>query len=346
MLPLLLGVVLVAGMAPGPILIGFAVTYISMGLIYRLPVAVQPMKAIAAMLIAGAMPVNTVILTGILVGVTLVVLGLTGIVDKLDRLVPRSVLTGLRLGLGLTLGWIAIGLIGGYWLLGLGAAGLLLLSAGRRVPAALLLLVCAMLFGPSLTESLADNVAAGTILERVSFLQAVTEFALPQLALTLTNAVLVTSLVAGDLFGERAAHVTPRRLSLTSGYANLLLTPFGALPMCHGAGGLVAHHQLGARTGAAPIMVGLLLALLALPFVPATELLSRIPTPVLGAFLLFAAVELAKDKRLITSRPSCHPVIAATAAGTVFFDPFIGLVAGTLAELVRRAVLKRLARRT
>src|SRR3546814_13888001 len=52
--------------------------------------------------------------------------------------------------------------------------------------------------------------------------------ALPQLSLTFANAVLLTALVAGDYFGARAAHVTPRRLSITSGLANLLLTPLGA----------------------------------------------------------------------------------------------------------------------
>src|SRR3546814_2047847 len=78
--------------------------------------------------------------------------------------------------------------------------------------------------------------------------------ALPQLSLTFANAVLLTALVAGDYFGARAAHVTPRRLSITSGLANLLLTPLGALPMCHGAGGLAAHHRFGARSGTAPLV--------------------------------------------------------------------------------------------
>src|SRR3546814_5461336 len=55
-------------------------------------------------------------------------------------------------------------------------------------------------------------------------------FVLPQLSLTFTNAVLLTALLAGDYFGERAAHVTPKRLAVTSGLANLLLTPLGALP--------------------------------------------------------------------------------------------------------------------
>lgn len=79
---------------------------------------------------------------------------------------------------------------------------------------------------------------------------------LPQVALTLTNAVVLTALVADDLFGPAAAHVTPRRLCLTSGLLNCVLTLFSALPICHGAGGVAAHHAFGARSGAAPLMIG------------------------------------------------------------------------------------------
>ena len=77
---------------------------------------------------------------------------------------------------------------------------------------------------------------------------ALANLVLPQLALTFTNAILLTALIAGDHFREQAAHVTPRRLCLTTGFANLALTPFGALPMCHGAGSARSASSLcGAR---------------------------------------------------------------------------------------------------
>ena len=92
-------------------------------------------------------------------------------------------------------------------------------------------------------------------------------FVLPQLSLTLTNAIVLTALIAGDYFGERAAHVTPARLSITSGLANLLLTPFRRrCRWCHGAGGLAAHYRFGARSGTAPLVLGL--ALLAFALLP------------------------------------------------------------------------------
>src|SRR5690606_29418536 len=128
--------------------------------------------------------------------------------------------------------------------------------------------------------------------------------------------------------------------------ANLLLTPFGALPMCHGAGGLAAHYRFGARSGTAPLLLGL--ALLAVALVPGgfgLAALAAIPAAGLGALLLMASGELALTRRLFDSRPSCWPVIAVTAGITVWADPFWGLMAGTGAELARLAALRLLARR-
>ena len=176
--------------------------------------------------------------------------------------------------------------------------------------------------------------------------QALSLFVLPQLSLTLTNAVLLTSLIAADYYGDRAAHVTPARLSVTSGLANLLLTPFGALPMCHGAGGLAAHHRFGARSGTAPLAMGLaLLAAVLLPGGLGLAVLAAIPAAGLGALLLVASGQLAVTRRLFDCRPSCWPVIAVTAGVTVWTDPFWGLVAGSGAELVRLATVRSLGSR-
>jgi len=38
------------------------------------------------------------------------------------------------------------------------------------------------------------------------------------------------------------------------GIANLPAGLFGAVPMCHGTGGLAAHYRFGARTGGAPVI--------------------------------------------------------------------------------------------
>ena len=163
---------------------------------------------------------------------------------------------------------------------------------------------------------------------------------LPQLPLTLTNAVIVTALVCRDLF-PHAARASERNLALSTGLANLLLCPFGALPMCHGAGGVQAQHRFGARTGLAPVMLGAVLLLLGLVCAAsAASLLALIPISAVGALLLVAGADLAVSRRLFDAQPSCWPVIAAAAAATLIWNPAVGLVVGCGGEVARKAILR------
>ena len=350
LLPLTLGILAVGGHAPTPVLLGFAAFYVATALVYRLPIPVQPMKAVAAVILTAGIPVAGVAASGLMIGAVLLLLGATGWIDRVARSVPRSVLAGLQLGLGLALGLFAVRLIGHAPATGLAILGLLIgLRFAPRLPAAIIALAAAILLGWAIGDPglgfVGDPVEGFALPAWPGAAELATSFTvltLPQLSLTLSNAVLLTALLAGDYFGTRAEHVTPARLSVTSGLANLLLVPFGALPMCHGAGGLAAHYRFGARSGTAPLLLGLALAALALaPGRIAVDLLSAVPVAGLGALLLVAAAELALSRRLFDGRPSCLPVIATTAGVTLWVDPFWGLLAGCGAELLRVAVLRR-----
>ncbi|MGJ0622228.1 MAG: putative sulfate/molybdate transporter [Methylocystis sp.] len=354
LLPLMLGTIAVVGMAPTPVLAGFGISYIATAAYYRLPIPVQPMKAVAAVLLTASITPATLAVSGVMIGAVLLVLGVTGWITRLARLVPQSVLAGLQLGLGLALALVSFDLMASAPAVAIVTMGLLLgFLLVPRCPSALIALAAAIVLAQVLgvpgmgfatvtpTAPLVPLLPSLAEMER-----AVSLFVLPQLSLTLTNAVVLTALVAGDYFGKRAAHVTPARLSITSGLANLLLTPFGALPMCHGAGGLAAHHRFGARSGTAPLVLGLvLLAFALLPARLGLAMLAAIPATALGALLLMAAGELALTRRLFNCRPSCWPVIAVTAGVTLWGDPFWGLVAGSGAELVRFAAVRLLQRR-
>jgi MFS superfamily sulfate permease-like transporter len=334
----------VAGLAPTPVLAGFGLAYCATALIYRLPVPVQPMKAIVAVLLVSEVSPATLAASGVMVGAVLLVLGATGWIDALGRLVPQSVLAGLQLGLGLALSLVALRLISEAPVLGV-AAGVALvgLLMFPRLPSALIVVAAALLLGLLIGGAgpapVPEEAAAGW----PDLGRGLAELALPQLSLTLTNAVILTALVAGDLYGEAARRVTPRRLAVSTGLINLGLAPLGALPMCHGAGGLAAHHRFGARTGGAPLMLGLALLVLALlPGGAALRVLGAIPVPVLGAMLLVAAAQLAWSRRLVDCVPSCRPVIAVTAVAVLVAGPFAALVAGTAAEALRSAIVRRL----
>jgi hypothetical protein len=111
LLPLMLGTIAVVGLAPVPVLAGFAVFYIATAVYYRLPIPVQPMKAVAAVLLTAQIGPAALAASGVMIGAALLVLGLTGWITRLARLVPQSVLAGLQLGLGLALALVSLDLM-------------------------------------------------------------------------------------------------------------------------------------------------------------------------------------------------------------------------------------------
>jgi MFS superfamily sulfate permease-like transporter len=313
------------------------------------------MKAVAAVLLTAGITPAGLAASGVMIGVALLLLGLTGWITRLARVVPQSVLAGLQLGLGLALALVSLGLMATAPLIAMTTVAVLLgLLFAPRYPSALIALALAIILaqvldvpGMEISAQAAAVVSIPSLPSLAEMERALSLFVLPQLTLTFTNAVVLTALIAGDYFGDRAAHVTPARLSVTSGLANLLLTPFGALPMCHGAGGLAAHYRFGARSGAAPLLLGLvLLGFAVLPGGLGLTIFAAIPVAALGALLLMASGELALTRRLFDSKPSCWPVIAVTAGLTVWTDAFWGLLAGSCAEVVRMAVLRALRRDT
>jgi len=349
LLPLMLGSIAVVGLAPTPVLAGFAVFYIATAAYYRLPIPVQPMKAVAAVLLTAGITPAGLAASGVMIGVALLVLGLTGWITRLARLVPQSVLAGLQAGLGLALALVSVDLMATAPVIAMVTLGLLLgFLLAPRYPSAVIGLLTAIVLAQVLDVPGMQFGTMAPVAFSIPSLPSLAEmqrafslFVLPQLSLTLTNAVVLTALIAGDYFGARAAHVTPARLSITSGLANLLLTPLGALPMCHGAGGLAAHYRFGARSGTAPLLLGVaLLAFALLPGGLGLATLAGIPAAGLGALLLMASGELALSKRLFDGKPSCWPVIAVTAGVTIWADPFWGLLAGSCAEVVRLAAIR------
>jgi MFS superfamily sulfate permease-like transporter len=350
-IPHVIGAMTVAGLAPAGVLFGFAVFLIGTGLFYGLPLLVQPMKAISAVILTGGLRPGEVAAAGMMIGLVLVVLGITGWISKLARAIPQSLSAGLQLGLGLLIAMLGLKLILQNPWLGFGSLALLFaLTRIPRCPAAPLTLVAAIVVGwatgnagstPSvpITTAVPHLVVPSWPEIWRSFQVAV----LPQLSLTLTNAVIVTASLARELFPSTGALASERRLALSSGLANVLLCPFGAMPMCHGAGGLTAQYRFGARTGLAPIIFGAVLLLLAAGFANhAASLFALIPIGAVGSLLIFAGTDLAISRRLFDGKPSCLWVIGVTAIVTVTVNPARGLVLGWIAELIRAAIVRRL----
>ena len=349
-IPHVIGAITVAGLSPAGVLFGFATFLIATGLFYGLPLPVQPMKAISAVILTGGLRPGEVAAAGIMIGVVLLVLGITGWIGRLSRAIPQSVSAGLQLGLGLLMGVLGLKLVLETPWLGFGSLALLFaLTRAPQCPAAPLTLATSILAAWATGKTGIASAVAVTPrpLQLVvpswpevwrSFEVAV----LPQLSLTLTNAVIVTASLARELFPSTGSIASERRLALSSVLANLLLCPFGAMPMCHGAGGLAGQFKFGARTGLAPVIFGAVLLVLAVAFADhAAALFALIPIGAVGSLLIFAGTDLAISRRLFDGKPSCLWVIGATALVTVTVNPALGLVLGWVAELIRATIVRR-----
>ena len=107
-LPLLIGVIGASGLDAASVLILFGLMQLFSGFWYRLPMPVQPLKAFAALVIAQHVPARVIYGGGLAVGLGMLALTVTGLIDGLARLVPKAVVRGIQLGLALQLSTLAL----------------------------------------------------------------------------------------------------------------------------------------------------------------------------------------------------------------------------------------------
>ena len=350
-LPLVLGLIALNQFSAQGIFFGFGLFAILSALFYRRPIPVQPMKVIAALVIAQGLSPGMLQASAMLMGIILLILAFSGAITWLAKQLSQAVSVGIQLAIGLQLMWMGAKMMSEFWLLGFGAFGLLFASKflPLRYLAMPLVITAGMIWQASTQTGLASNsfdIQAMTTPFQLTWPTAVewTSAALllvvPQLALTLTNAVIAISAMAQEKFPEDAAKLTPKNLAITSGLANLLLAPFGASAMCHGAGGLTVQYHFGARTYLAPLIFGSTCLIIALCWGSNIAwLLSLIPMAILGSLLTIAGLQLAWSKRLIDGKPFCILVILSTAVTCLAINAAAGLAVGIILEQVRRRAI-------
>jgi MFS superfamily sulfate permease-like transporter len=335
--PIVVGMVQLVGLDAATILVFAGLMNILSGLAFGIPIAVQPMKAVCALAIAGALTAPQVGVAGLAVGASMLALGGLGLIRWLDRLVPRPVLHGIQVAVGAKLllsgaqlglfdraaerlrsPWGAEGLV-----VGLLALGVVLLLRRRLTWAALSLtalgLVAACIRHPALFE----NVGVQLWQPRLAVfgagsLKGLWDGAVAQFPLTLLNSVLVVSVLAARLYPEHSRRSRPTRIAVSVGLMNLVACPLGGMPMCHGSGGLAAQHQFGARTGLSMVMLGALKLCIGLLFGgAAVAVMTAFPATVLGAFLLIAGFGLARASQFWRTRLGVLTAVVAVGVHQV-----------------------------
>jgi len=274
------------------LLLGFAVFQIVWGLYYGLPVSVEPMKALAALVIAGALTASELAVAGLLAGVVLLVVGWTGTLGRIEQYVGQPVIRGVQLGVGLLLLETGIQLsLDGVTLalLSVGVA-VVVIVAGYQKASALVVLGVGVVFTITQVGVPSPQLPAFTVgLPSLSSVSVATlEGTVAQLAMTVGNAAVATSLLLSDYYD---ADVSADELSTSMGVMNLFAIPLGAMPMCHGSGGVAGKYAFGARTAGANVILGVIYAVAA---VLAVGIVTAFPLPMLGIVLGLIAIELGR----------------------------------------------------
>ncbi len=330
LLPLGIGMVMINGLSPVGLFFSVGLYYVVSGIYSGVTVPIQPMKVIGAYAIATAMSASQILASGLLMAVVLLAIGATGAVTVMGKYTPKSVVRGVQLATGTLLmaegvklmlgtskfqvlqeaaepylsiqsvGPLPIGVL-------IGVAGgvlTLLLLENKKFPGGLLVVLGGIGLGVILgTHQGLDKIELGltfpSILpfgfpKTVDFTFAFFALVLPQIPMTMGNAVIAYADLSREYFGDNAKKVTYRGACLSMALANFLSFFLGGMPLCHGAGGLAAHYRFGARTAGSNIMIGLVFAGLAVLLGDhVLAVVNLLPMAVLGVLLLFAGSQLA-----------------------------------------------------
>lgn len=382
--PIAIALTLVNGLDLGTTLLFTGAYNIATGLLFGVPMPVQPMKSIAAVAISQTDPlsIDQICAAGLCVAGLLFFLGITGLMGFVQRILPMPVVRGIQLSQGISFGKTAVqyvlkqqdfstGSSSGSrpWL---GLDGLLVslialvfiivitgsgdsfvqqsissshfessqeeiesdvenvqkhhakLGSGsswesklETIPTALIVfflgVILAFIRKPSIWSSLTLGPSTPQIVDiswddwKIGFVKG----AIPQIPLSILNSVIAVCKLSSDLFPDKI--VTPTAVSTSVGVMNLVGCWFGAMPVCHGAGGLAGQCRFGARSGAAVVFLGtgkIILSLLVGSSL--VEILSEFPIGLLGVLLLFSGVELAMACRDQNSRLDAFVMLVCT----------------------------------
>jgi SulP family sulfate permease len=370
LLPLALGLILVNGLSSNGVFLSVGLFFIFSGVYFGVTVPIQPMKVIGAYSIATAMTASQITASGYLIAMVLLIIGATGAITVIGRYIPKSVIRGVQLSTGTllmvegikfmlgttrlqilrqaaepylnvaSLGPVPVGIIIGM----VGGVLTLLLLDNKKFPAGLVVvfggITLGLIFG--IREGL-DRINPGIHLPRLlplgwptkaDFTFALLALVLPQIPMTLGNAVIAYADLSKNYFADGSQKVTYKSACISMALANFVSASIGGMPLCHGAGGLAAHYRFGARTAGSNLMIGAIFVILAIVLGnQSLAVIYLIPLSVLGILLLFAGSQLALTIMDLNNRKDFFVVVfmlGITFASNLAAGFMVGIVVAWL----------------
>eukprot|EP00258_Populus_trichocarpa_P006127 XP_002309582.3 molybdate transporter 1 [Populus trichocarpa] len=391
-IPIVLALTLSVDLNLGTTLIFTGIYNILTGAIYGVPMPVQPMKSIAAVAISNSAEfgVPEIMAAGICTGGILLLLGVTGLMQLVYKLIPLPVVRGIQLSQGLSFAMTAVKYIrkvqdfsksksGGdrHWL---GVDGLVLAivcacfvivvnGAGeegnterdgddinldgrdqrpkrrgpRQIVASLPSAFMVFLLGVILAFIRRPGVVRGfkfgpssievVKISKHAWKQGFIKGTIPQLPLSVLNSVIAVCKLSSDLFPGK--DFSASSVSVSVGLMNIVGCWFGAMPCCHGAGGLAGQYKFGGRSGGCVALLGAAKMLLGLVLGSSLVMvLKQFPVGVLGVLLLFAGIELALASRDMNTKEESFVMLICAAVSLVGSSASLGFVCGMIVHVL------------
>jgi SulP family sulfate permease len=329
LLPIAIAMIVLNGLNVTNVMVTVGMFYVIAGIYFKVPVPVQPMKVIGAYAIAVGLTPAQIVSASLWMGICVLFMGTTGLIHIIGKYTPKSTIRGVQLGVGIilmtkgldfminpdpnlaiqSLGPVNMGIILGI----IGMALTFLLLENKKIPAAVIVISAGILLGLFIGKPVEFSKLKIGFNVPMPFpygmpawsdlMWVIPALVLPQLPMTIGNAILSNTDLMHEYFGKRAHRATYRSIANSQGIADIVSFIWGGIPMCHGAGGLAANYRFGARTAGANIMIGSIFVLLGILFGQnAIIILNLLPMSILGVLLVFAGAQLALMIRDLTER--------------------------------------------
>jgi len=327
--PLAIGYFTVNGLNPSGLLVMMGLANIVTGIVYHLPMPIEPKKVLAVVAISQKWPPSLIYASGFGTGLFWIVLSVTGLVRKLSAVTPSSIVRGIQVTLGILLAVKGFQMISTGWILGvISLIIVIFLRNNRYAPAAIALVVIGIVmvgFQGNLPQAIQPGFSLPefTTFKPSQVWEGIVLAGFAQIALTTTNAIIATSALISEYWPDKP--VSETKLAFNMGIINVIVPFFGGMPMCHGAGGLAGQYYFGARTGGTNIIEGIIEISLGLFMAGSiASLFSFFPQSIIGAMLFLVGIKLTKFARSITLRET--PILALTVLVSLFVNMAIGFI--------------------
>lgn len=349
-LPLIMGMILTNKLEASNTFIMFGAMQILTAIIYGIPMAVQPLKAMATIMITQKLDKNLLYGAGFSIGIIMIILSFSNLLTKIGNCIPKSVIRGIQFGLGTSLSYLALSKyinsegIHGFIFSILSFFIIILLIGNRKIPPAIPIIILGIIFSffflkgqidilhsfklavPKFHKPTINEILIGFIL-----------LGLPQLPLSLSNSIFATNQTIKDLFPDK--QISIRKIGFTYGIMNLINPFFGGVPTCHGAGGIAGHYTFGARTGGSLIIYGSFYLFFGFFFSNGiSNLINIFPMPMLGVILFFEGISLMLlIKDLLGSKNDLFiALIVGMICLSINYGYMVGLIIGILIHYIKK----------